>query len=193
MHTYIRPLTMAIALAATGTTLTVSAGPSGNAIGSIARIFQAVDTNQDGVIDTDEFMEVRLARAQVRFDALDSNADGYLTEGEIGERPEPPEDADPEAVRACVADTLGVELQELPEEGERFAELDLNDDGAVDFAESQDAAMSRALEAFAALDTNASGDVTPEEVGASLGRKAERRAAIRACRQAAQDAADILG
>ena len=193
MKPVLRPLTLAIALASSAVAFCASAGPGNASIGSIARIFNTVDTNDDGVIDIDEFVDARLARAEARFVARDANGDGLVTEDEVGDRPEPPEGSDPEAVRACVAEALGVELPEPPEPGERFAQMDLNGDGAIDLAESQDAALTIALEAFAILDTDASGGVTPEEVGASLGRKAERRAAIRQCRQAAEDAADFLG
>ncbi len=151
-----------------------------------------LDADGDGMVSQDEFLAARLARAERRFDRLDSDEDGQITEADLADRPEPP-DVDREALRACIEETLGVELPERPEPGSRFDAADLNGDGAITLDEALTNAESRAVERFMNLDENADGQLERSEVRRPLRRAARLRQARRQCLREQQEANDLLG
>ncbi|MEM9300986.1 MAG: hypothetical protein AAGE01_02685 [Pseudomonadota bacterium] len=153
-----------------------------------------IDLDGDGVISEAEFVDARLARAESRFLRRDRNGDGVISADDFEdvERPEPPEGADREAFRACVAEALGVELPEPREPGDRLAEVDLNGDEAIDLDEALISAEARALERFAILDGNGDGFVDRDEIRASLAQASELREIRRACRDQQAAVASFL-
>ncbi|MEM7704741.1 MAG: hypothetical protein AAF358_04265 [Pseudomonadota bacterium] len=151
-----------------------------------------LDADGDRMVSQDEFLAARLARAERRFDRLDRDDDGQITEADLADRPEPP-DVDREALRACVEDALGIELPEPPEPGSRFDTIDLNGDGAITLEEALTSAEDRAVERFMNLDENADGQLERSEVRRPLRRAARLRQARRQCLREQQEANDLLG
>ena len=115
----------------------------------------------DGVLTRAEAQETALAR----FDRVDANQDGFVSESER------------EAAKARRAERAGERGGERQrrgrrggrrgEQGDRLALIDANDDGFVSRDEARDAALAR----FDAADADGDGEVTREEV---RGRRGER-------------------
>lgn len=174
--------------------LPVMAKPGPSTARGAGNILAQLDTNGDGVISLEEFVDARIARAEAGFDIRDENGDGLITEDEVGrDRPEPPDGFDPAAFRACVEDQLGVELPEPPEPGSRFAEADLNGDGAIDLGEAISNATDNATERFLNLDDNADGVLDADELATIRARHRALREARRTCREQSADVAAVLG
>ncbi|MEM6574566.1 MAG: hypothetical protein AAF736_09865 [Pseudomonadota bacterium] len=151
-----------------------------------------LDADGDRMVSQDEFLAARLARAERRFNRLDRDDDGQITETDLADRPEPP-DVDRDALRACIEDTLGVELPEPPEPGSRFDAIDVNGDGVITLEEALTSAEDRAVERFMNLDENADGQLERSEVRRPLRRAARLRQARRQCLREQQEANDLLG
>ncbi|MDX1571693.1 MAG: EF-hand domain-containing protein [Xanthomonadales bacterium] len=191
-----KKVTAALAIAlAVSTTLAVAQnqrGPANHRPPSSAGIVERLDVNGDGVIDFDEFVEAKLVRAENRFNRRDRDGDGLLTAADFEDRPEPPDDIDRAELRVCVAEALGIDPPEPPEPGARFANADLDGNGAIDIGEALLAAEERAAERFSVLDENGDGVLDEDEIQAGLQRAANLRQIRRECREAQQDVADIL-
>ncbi len=156
---------------------TAQAGPGG-----AARMIERMDTDASGTISLAEYTEARSARLERKFDRRDKNDDGSITEDEVGRR-----NANSSELRECIQASLGESGK--PTWEERLAEVDTDFDGAIDLGEFTTAAIAKAQENFASIDSDASGDITEAEIAAAREtrkaerqqKRAEKRAAKTAC------------
>jgi Ca2+-binding EF-hand superfamily protein len=177
------------------------AGQSGNVEQKVARIFNALDTNGDQIIVLDEWLVKTAEKAAKQFARIDADDDALISleeflavHGRHGGRHGGGDnsDIDRDAVRACVAESLGTELTEHPDRETVFAEIDANDDGFIDIDEFQIAKSERATNKFNDIDSDADGGITAEELAASLTGQSERRSVRRECFEEQRDAAELL-
>lgn len=163
----------------------------------VNRIFNALDTDENEIITLDEFLAKPLEKAEQQFDRIDTDDDGLISLDEFlavghdrddDERP----DIDRDAVRACMEEELEREIPERPDRETRFDEVDTNDDGYIDFDEFVDAKMQKATDKFYAIDEDADGGITKEELYAALQDQREVRAVRRACIEEQRDVEELL-
>jgi Ca2+-binding EF-hand superfamily protein len=103
-----------------------------------------MDTNKDGKVSKDEFLSASQARAQRKFDRMDKDNDGLLSEAELAARKD-----------------------HRPHFGKKvFSRIDANGDGKVTQEESQ-AAWGKW---FTRLDSNGDQVVTVEEIAQARAR-----------------------
>jgi len=112
------------------------------AIAGIASAQPPEDTDGDGLISREEFLE----RSAERFRRLDANADGYLSRDELN--------AARETMRGAMRPGM---------RGEMMRELDTDGDGAISLAEIQARRPEMTAERFNQLDRNGDGLLTPDE------------------------------
>ncbi len=164
--------------------------PGGNA----ERILDRLDTDADGEISENEFVDVRLDRSDENFDRLDADGDGLISREEI-ERPDRPDrpEIDRAAVIACVRETIA-DYDGTPDLEDRFDNVDLNDDGFIDLFELSTAAEERAYVLFDRIDTNGDGFISLEELEESQEKELNLRRVIHDCIQEQLDPfeADIV-
>lgn len=150
--------------------------------GNPERLIDRLDTNEDGFVDVDEFLDNRLGRIDEQFDRRDIDGDGLLSEEEARRHP-PRDDHDEterELVIQCVRETIAD--WEGPQEVEdRFDAVDLDGDGYIDLVELSIALEERAYELFDRMDSNGDGLISLEEVVAFQDYQINLRRVIRAC------------
>ncbi len=162
--------------------------------GPVTRALAQIDTDGDGQLSLDEFVEARLARAEERFLTLDTDGDGLVTPDDFdGERPEPPEGFDRDAFEACVEEAIGRELPERSEPGDGSLGADLDGDGAISIDEMLLNTEDRAVTRFDILDRDDDGFVSAREFRRKLRAMARLREVRRDCRDEVSDVAALLG
>lgn len=152
----------------------------------------SLDADGDGVVTQEEFIAAKAVRTERRFERLDSNSDGQITPDDLSDLPQPP-DVDRDALRACVEESLGIELPAPPVDGSRFDNADLNGDGAVTLDEALTGSETAAIERFERLDTNVDGLLQTDELRKAKRRAGKLRQTRRQCRDEQEDIAAILG
>ena len=172
----------------------------GNPRQRLNRIFNALDTDENGVITLDEMMAKALEKAEGKFDRIDTDDDGLISleeflavSGRRGsddiDRPE----IDRDAVRACVADALGEDEAERPDRETRFTELDVNGDGFIDFDEFTDGVEEKVTTKFNNIDADADGGITIEELAAAMMSRRDIREVKRDCIDEQRETDDLIG
>ncbi len=149
--------------------------------GNPERLIDHLDSNGDGFVDENEFVDSRLTRVDQQFERQDENGDGLISEEEARrERPHNRPDIDREAVIQCVRETIAD--WEGPGEIEgRFETVDLDGDGYIDLVELSLALEERAYVLFDRIDSNDDGLISLEEVEAIQDYQINVRRVIRAC------------
>lgn len=146
-------LALLLAAAATGAVAQERKGPPHDRGQAIERMFEHLDADKNGTIETAEAN----AAWSKRFQRLDANADGKVTREEaLAGRPER-------------ADRPGAdERRKRAEEwrAKHFATLDSNGDGSVSLEEFQ----ARQAQHFAKSDANADGKLTAQEMDGAFRR-----------------------
>jgi Ca2+-binding EF-hand superfamily protein len=149
---------------------------------NVERLFDHIDADTDGFVDIDEFLDVRLARLDRKFDRRDIDGDGLISEEEADRRRHHDRPIDREAVIQCVRDFVSdweAEHDEAVED--RFYEVDLNGDGYLDFTELSIALEERATGLFRRIDSDGDGLLSIREVEAFLEYQLNLRRVIRYC------------
>lgn len=153
------------------------------------KMLERLDSDNSGGISLSEFVAKVDMKSANRFAKRDKNGDGFIT---IDERKPAKGNGDKRAaMRECMDAALGADGAR-PNRNEMFAKMDASGDGAVDLDEFSAFAMSRATEKFVKIDADASGEATLDEIksmrDARKGRKGDRKAAKKACRDQIQGA-----
>jgi len=161
------------------------------------RIFNKLDSDEDGVVNLAEFLAPIGKKAEKKFNRKDTDNDSFISLDEFIAKDRTSNDGnfdiDRDAIRACVAVELGVELPMKPESEERFDALDTKSDGFLDLDEVIAERTDRATEKFNELDANNDGGITTDELEIALKKKHEIRYIRRTCVEQQKDENDLLG
>ena len=167
-----------------------------NLRGKVNRIFSHLDTDLSETITLSEWLARVSDRAVNQFDRIDTDDDELISLEEflaVGSgRGDANLDIDPELVRACIEEQRGEALPERPDRNERFAEIDTNDDGFIDFDEFLAAKSEHGTARFNAIDTDGDGAITKPELAAALIGQRDRRAIRRDCVDEQRDMAALV-
>jgi Ca2+-binding EF-hand superfamily protein len=183
---------LASVLAASVAQAQESRGPRGGGERSAERLFERLDSSEDGVVTLDEFTAKTETRAERRFNRKDADDDGFISleEATTNRRGEAREDLSDLAddIIACVTDLAAEDdnivvpdADNFASPEERFNAVDTSGDGVLSLEEVQASAMDKATAAFDNMDSDASGDVTLEEFQAAGEKRRATRQAIRSC------------
>src|SRR6056300_666691 len=149
--------------------------------GNPEKIIDRLDSNGDGFIDENEFIDGRLSRVDRQFDRKDENGDGLLSEEEARrKRPDDRPKIVREAVIQCVRETIA-DWEGPGEVEDRFDAVDLDNDGCIDLVEQSLALEERAYALFDRIDSNDDGLISLEEVQASQDYQINVRRVVRTC------------
>ncbi|AKC88142.1 EF-hand domain-containing protein [Pseudoxanthomonas suwonensis] len=135
-----------------------------------------LDANRDGVIDRSE--AAAHPRLAAQFDTLDKNQDGKLDRSEMPRRAHggKGKHRGGHPFAALDKDNDGrisqAEAAADPKFAERFAKLDVNQDGYVDRADREQAAKQRRDAWFKAADSNNDGNLSKAEYDAAHAKRA---------------------
>jgi len=146
-------------------------------------LIERLDSDGDGYIDEDEFLDARLARVDDQFDRRDADGDGLLSEEEASRPPRRGPRGDTterEEVIACVRETI-TDWEGPHEVEDRFDAVDTDLDGYITLAELSTALAERAYVLFDRIDANSDGLISPEDITAHQDNELNLRRVIRAC------------
>ncbi|MCP5206027.1 MAG: EF-hand domain-containing protein [Hahellaceae bacterium] len=161
----------------------------------LGKVFHRLDTDGDSFVSLEEMTAGALHKAQKRFDRLDADHDGFVSLEEFvaaGEEKADKFGEHSDEIKACVEEALGVTLPEHATAEERFAAIDSNQDGMIDIDEANAHAASNVAARFNALDADANGLLSKDELKVGLELRKTRRAALRECVQSVQEQNDTL-
>lgn len=110
-----------------------------------AALIRHFDKDDDGRVSRQEAIDAAVARADKRFDQLDKNKDGYLTQDELN----------------AARESRRGEMQQRA--GDRWKAADKDGDGALSRSEAE-AGMPMLYRRFDQLDANKDGKITRDEM-----------------------------
>jgi len=149
--------------------------------GNPERLIDRLDTDGDGYVDEDEFIDSRLARVDEHFDRRDVDGDGLLSEDEASRPRHRDHDTTVrEEVIACVRETIA-DWEGPHDVEDRFDAVDTDADGYISLVELSTALQERAYVLFDRIDANDDGLISLEEVEAHQEAQINLRRVIRAC------------
>jgi Ca2+-binding EF-hand superfamily protein len=166
-------------------------------VASPVRFLERHDSDADGRVSADEFVDEQLSEIDAMFERRDANGDGVISLDEHDAprvlplprrndrpdrpRPERPE-IDREALHACVRETIADYDPDLDRPLEELFDLvDTNGDGVLSLAEVSIALQERAHALFARIDDDGDGYLTEAEVAAHFEEQLNLRRVIQAC------------
>jgi hypothetical protein len=166
-----------------------------------ARMLGNLDSDDDGRISRDEFVDARARQTERLFERRDVDGDGLLTAGETDrpardERPGPPRGRgrmDPAVAQTCIAPDADPEALSAGRGGglaTLVADADSNGDGALSLSELSSAAATGAASRFDLLDGDNDGFVTEAELTAVADAAQTRRQEMRECIRSATGTPD---
>lgn len=156
---------------------------------SAERLFNRLDTSEDGLLQLDELTTPAVERAERRFTRKDTDESGTITFEEATAN-RTPEDLTEfaEDIVLCVEEAaLENDLIQVPDVDkftspeEKFAAVDLSGDELIDLEEAQTNAINKATTAFEQMDADESGDVTLDEYTAQREVRSATKSAVREC------------
>lgn len=159
----------------------------------LANSFARLDTSGDEVIDSSEWLDHKLAKAEKLFTRKDADEDGFLTfeeatttrRGEVRDLSDIADD-----IVQCVSDLkdeTGDDNIVVPSADsflspeDKFANADSNGDGVLDLDEVLASATTKANDGFSNMDTDGDGFVTFEEYSSAAESRSATRRAIKSC------------
>jgi len=108
-------------------------------------LIQMLDTNKDGKVSREESSQAAVERANRRFDQLDADKDGFITQAEV------------DAARSKMRSEMG------QRGAEHWKAADKDGDGAISRSEAE-AGMPMLFRRFDQLDANKDGKITRDEM-----------------------------
>ncbi len=160
------------------------------------RFIELHDTDADGRVSENEFIDERLQRVVAQFERRDTNDDGLISADEQAaprglrdrpglrprrERSQPPA-LDRDAVTACILETIpDFEPRFDGEPEDRFDNADTDGDGMLGLQEVSTAVQAGASARFARIDGDGDGYVTADEAAAHAGAQRNLRQVANAC------------
>jgi Ca2+-binding EF-hand superfamily protein len=112
-------------------------------------LIQTLDTNKDGKVSRDESSKAAVERANRRFDQLDADKDGFITQAEI------------DTARNKMRSEMRSEMSRRGAENWKAADKDA--DGAISRSEAE-AGMPMLFRRFDQLDANKDGKISRDEM-----------------------------
>lgn len=188
---YKSTLGSAVLVAVVGMSITLDSqarkGPKrGQDTGDQQSPIERLDTNEDLVVDFDEFT-ARSRNGARLIERLDSNDDGALDYDEFASRSGPRSELAGEYAEeliACVEEMSGTEVESRPTPEQAFDTIDSNDDDVISADELESAGQAKAEAKFDAIDQNGDDLLNEEEFAAAGEAKNARRSDFMACRDA---------
>jgi Ca2+-binding EF-hand superfamily protein len=163
-------------------------------VASPVRFLERHDSDADGRVSVDEFVDEHLRDIDAVFERRDANGDGVISFDEHDaprrhDRPERPDrprperpEIDREAVHECVRETIADYDPDLDRPLEELFDLvDTNGDGVLSLAEVSIALQERAHVLFARIDDDGDGYLSEAEVAAHFEEQLNLRRVIQAC------------
>lgn len=151
------------------------------------RMLANLDSDEDGRISADEFVDERTRQLEQLFNRRDRDGDGLLS-AEENERPARTRRDDrpqrPAQNRAALQACAAPDADAGDARGNRadmFTDADSNGDGMLSLAELTATTASAAQTGFAALDDDGDGYITETELTARAEAARERRMELREC------------
>jgi len=163
--------------------LQAAQGGKGGKQPSAERILAHLDSNEDSVISLAEFMAPKLTRAESKFAYIDTDEDGFISLQDIEDaREEKPKNENREAIRQCVADSLGIDFPERLSIEEHFTQADANADSFLDWTEFSLGKINRNTIKFNKIDSDANGEINLEELSVAVEKRKSLYQIRRDCR-----------
>ena len=161
----------------------------------VKRVFNAVDSNEDGLISKEEFLTKKLEKAALRFDKIDSDSDNLISLDEFKSAIHShwDESIDRDQLRSCIEAELDIELAALISIEDKFSTTDSNADGFIDMNEFTASNTVIANNKFDIVDVNNDESITKREMAEALVQLHTFRIVRNNCLQQQQDLSDILG
>ncbi|HBG95856.1 MAG TPA: hypothetical protein DDY14_11195 [Chromatiaceae bacterium] len=150
-------------------------------------LLERLDTDGDGVMNMQEFIDGHTDKAERHFDRKDRDDNGLLsleeftTSGRRYGRGPDMDELDQQVLQACMEEILGYELPVRPNSEAAFASTDSDLNASVDLDEFQTAGLLRAEKRFAQIDTDSNGLLTNAELQAFRAERQQHRNAHHRC------------
>jgi len=146
-----------------------------------ASMLTRMDYNDDGVVTEEDLLNRMLESAEKRFNRMDSDDNSLVSLSEFSNKRGRPGPFDHEAVKQCIAETVGDSFPIPPSREEAFAEADSDADESINSSEYATFISNRAAQRFSFMDTDSDGILSEEEMTGAIETRKEMRQIHRNC------------